>query len=460
MNFQKHATTRTATNSRVAPTPPWIRAAMTRPPQGGSVGFYDDPDEDTIEMVLSPEDMRKLSHAAAEQPAGHHTEAQAEHLLHRPHQAVQSKLPTASSPGAPPGEQPVAPGTPQMPPGNAAVAPPPAPFAAQGKPALVSVAPHVQPAKPAAALGASPMAKDTPAGASVDTSRAQTEPAMAARTPSLWNQSRPALASGASPSNQDKPATASRASPSNQGNPGVASDASPATRHNQVAAPSAAPVPQATPAAASTVSSVPQAQATAVSTTPSAGPPANLPRGTSSEGQHPPHAQTGTAATTVPTPRSAKNLKSAWLAGGALAAVVAALLIVGMAGVWSTPSAQGIEQPQAKPTTPNPQRPQPALAAPEAPAAVAPALEPKQPAEPPPAAAPVRFKNPFDRSEIFEFPAGTSLEDARQSVAGVLLQRARDRHHPGIAQGRTINGVTPGRPARNTDLAQNSVRGR
>src|SRR5689334_16977485 len=41
---------------------------MTQPPPGGSVGFYDDPEEDTIEMELSPEDMRKLSRAAEEQP--------------------------------------------------------------------------------------------------------------------------------------------------------------------------------------------------------------------------------------------------------------------------------------------------------------------------------------------------------------------------------------------------------
>jgi hypothetical protein len=41
--------------------------------------------------------------------------------------------------------------------------------------------------------------------------------------------------------------------------------------------------------------------------------------------------------------------------------------------------------------------------------------------------APVRFSNPFDASEVFEFPAGTSDEQARQSVAALLLQRARER---------------------------------
>jgi hypothetical protein len=41
---------------------------------------------------------------------------------------------------------------------------------------------------------------------------------------------------------------------------------------------------------------------------------------------------------------------------------------------------------------------------------------------------PVRFRNPFDASEVFEFPPGTSDDSARESVAAMLLQRARDRH--------------------------------
>jgi hypothetical protein len=40
---------------------------------------------------------------------------------------------------------------------------------------------------------------------------------------------------------------------------------------------------------------------------------------------------------------------------------------------------------------------------------------------------PVRYKNPFDPAEIFEFPPGTSLTKARELVADLLLQRARDR---------------------------------
>jgi hypothetical protein len=40
---------------------------------------------------------------------------------------------------------------------------------------------------------------------------------------------------------------------------------------------------------------------------------------------------------------------------------------------------------------------------------------------------PVRFNNPFDASEVFEFPPGTSDDKVRESVVAVLLQRARDR---------------------------------
>ena len=39
----------------------------------------------------------------------------------------------------------------------------------------------------------------------------------------------------------------------------------------------------------------------------------------------------------------------------------------------------------------------------------------------------VRIRNPFDASEVFEFSPGTSEAEARQSVAQILLQRARDR---------------------------------
>lgn len=52
-------------------------------------------------------------------------------------------------------------------------------------------------------------------------------------------------------------------------------------------------------------------------------------------------------------------------------------------------------------------------------------------AQHPPVAAnppqPVRVVNPFDKTEVFDFPPGTSAEDSREKVAQILLQRARDR---------------------------------
>jgi hypothetical protein len=44
-----------------------------------------------------------------------------------------------------------------------------------------------------------------------------------------------------------------------------------------------------------------------------------------------------------------------------------------------------------------------------------------------PAPEPVRVRNPFDKGEIFEFPAGTSADAARDAVAEMLLARARER---------------------------------
>ena len=40
---------------------------------------------------------------------------------------------------------------------------------------------------------------------------------------------------------------------------------------------------------------------------------------------------------------------------------------------------------------------------------------------------PLRVANPFDASEIFEFPAGTSEADAREAISGFLIERAARR---------------------------------
>jgi hypothetical protein len=46
------------------------------------------------------------------------------------------------------------------------------------------------------------------------------------------------------------------------------------------------------------------------------------------------------------------------------------------------------------------------------------------------AARPVRFRNPFDSNEVFEFPPGTSYAEARDAVAAMLLKRAQERRSP------------------------------
>lgn len=40
---------------------------------------------------------------------------------------------------------------------------------------------------------------------------------------------------------------------------------------------------------------------------------------------------------------------------------------------------------------------------------------------------PVRFTNPFDTQEVFEFPPGTTETEAREAVAAVLMERAISR---------------------------------
>ena len=43
---------------------------------------------------------------------------------------------------------------------------------------------------------------------------------------------------------------------------------------------------------------------------------------------------------------------------------------------------------------------------------------------------PVRFANPFDSQEVFEFPPGTTETEARDAVAAVLKERAMSRQNP------------------------------
>jgi len=68
---------------------------------------------------------------------------------------------------------------------------------------------------------------------------------------------------------------------------------------------------------------------------------------------------------------------------------------------------------------------------------------------------PTRFANPFDTSEVFEFPAGTTQDDARQLVAEILVERARERG----AQTRTVKRVqtSPSTPLRLPRLMSKNI---
>ena len=61
-------------------------------------------------------------------------------------------------------------------------------------------------------------------------------------------------------------------------------------------------------------------------------------------------------------------------------------------------------------------------------AAARPAIVVPQPASMTSSAKPaIRVINPFDATEVFEFPAGTSNDEGREKVAQILLQRAHER---------------------------------
>jgi hypothetical protein len=74
-------------------------------------------------------------------------------------------------------------------------------------------------------------------------------------------------------------------------------------------------------------------------------------------------------------------------------------------------------------------------------------IAPKTSPPPPLPPEPVTFANPFDATEVFQFPSGTSETEARQSVAELLMQRARERKdvwfrakHPARASRRDADG--------------------
>lgn len=63
----------------------------------------------------------------------------------------------------------------------------------------------------------------------------------------------------------------------------------------------------------------------------------------------------------------------------------------------------------------------------------------------------VRVQNPFDAAEVFQFPAGTSEVDAREAVASLLLERARERYDHGPGS-RVADGADPHAPGTRPDI--------
>jgi hypothetical protein len=82
---------------------------------------------------------------------------------------------------------------------------------------------------------------------------------------------------------------------------------------------------------------------------------------------------------------------------------------------------------------------------PPLPPAPVPAVEPQRVELPVAQVEPVRFRNPFDRNEVFEFPAGTTQVEARDAVAELLLERARQRQNPNNTIEHATNGLVQSR---------------
>lgn len=99
-----------------------------------------------------------------------------------------------------------------------------------------------------------------------------------------------------------------------------------------------------------------------------------------------------------------------------------------------------------------------------APTGVQPVLGPLNEATPPAAAVGVappsteppvlRIQNPFDPTEVFEFPAGTAYVDARDQVAQLLITRARARNGMQDSSTSTIPPANPPRTASKASFAQ------
>jgi hypothetical protein len=131
-----------------------------------------------------------------------------------------------------------------------------------------------------------------------------------------------------------------------------------------------------------------------------------------------PHAMPASAKPATATKTTQPPQKRSWRTAAAAAPIAATVLIA----VLSHGVSKNLDAPSPAQTRPAP----PATPFRWEPPAVA-----KEPTVPDP---PLLFKNPFDSGELFVFPAGTTADDARDTVAAMLLERARDRQPQRLAK--------------------------
>ncbi len=477
------------------------------PPEGErTVFFADDPDEDTIEMVLSPDDMRLLSRAAEEQQREARV-AESTALASSPPDQVGApgSPPTAAQVTAPP-----APSTHAAALNSHAQSAPTASAAQVSAPSVPSTQAattdsNSQPARPASAAQIS-AASVPPTHAATTDSNSQPAPPLAtvkvsaqltdSAAPTGISQTayRPAAAQvrapsahsidSATPSSSARPA--SRLTAAQVGTPSTSAGLSlPASQLSaaQVRAPSA-PATNPTAQARTTPAAPARPPEQSAELTGPAG--KVIPRTLPSDSGSPTFPPTVAAQNSAPRLRpnmpdgSAQALDLATLTKGALAGAIGALLIVLAISLWhSSPSTTNAEPTLAPSATQSQAQQAPQSQAPQTqaartqtpqtqaqPTAANAAPTPTEAAQQPAASSetplhPLRLRNPFDKSETFEFPPGTTTAEARQSVAELLLQRARDRRSQPVGVQRSRANRTPrGRATKSTDVAQNIAQGR
>jgi len=106
-----------------------------------------------------------------------------------------------------------------------------------------------------------------------------------------------------------------------------------------------------------------------------------------------------------------------------LAIAISVPVIVTAAAIHLSATRPHTIQPRSDSASAVPRTPSPPATGTQA---LRPATDRAEPATP---NLPVTFANPFDRSEIFEFPPDTTREKARDTVAQILTERARERQN-------------------------------